>query len=104
MNISRVRKLTGLSAKSIRFYESRGLIKINRLDNGYRDYSENDVRLLTSIRDMRRVGIPVSDIRLWRDGVVSAEELFRKRLRTLEDDDKYSLECSLNVFSLPPVR
>lgn len=41
MNISKVAKATGLTAKTIRYYESIGLITAPvRSDNGYRSYTE----------------------------------------------------------------
>lgn len=42
MNISEVAKKTGLTSKTIRFYEEKGLMTApNRADNGYRFYGEN---------------------------------------------------------------
>lgn len=37
MLISEVTEQTGLSKKAIRFYEEKGLIKISRRENGYRE-------------------------------------------------------------------
>ena len=45
MNISEVAKKTGLTSKTIRFYEEKGLMTApNRADNGYRFYGEKHVR------------------------------------------------------------
>ena len=45
MNISKVAKATGLTAKTIRYYESIGLISAPvRSDNGYRSYTEGALR------------------------------------------------------------
>ena len=90
MNISDVEKKTGLPSTAIRYYESRGLISVKRKENGYRDYDEKSVALLLKIRLLRELEIPLSDIRLWRDGVLSENELIAKRLRTLDDDGKKS--------------
>ena len=47
MNISKVAKATGLTAKTIRYYESIGLISAPvRSDNGYRSYTEGALREL----------------------------------------------------------
>ena len=90
MNISDVEKKTGLPSTAIRYYEGRGLISVKRKENGYRDYDEKSVELLLKIRLFRELEIPLSDIRLWRDGVLSENELIAKRLRTLDDDGKKS--------------
>lgn len=90
MNISNVEKLTGLPSTAIRYYESRGLITVKRKDNGYRSYDEESVQILLQIRQLRELDIPLSDIRLWRDGVVTRNELIAKRLRALDDDSQKS--------------
>lgn len=90
MNISTVEKLTGLQSTAIRYYESRGLIAVKRKDNGYRSYDEESVQILLQIRQFRELDIPLSDIHLWRDGVVTRNELIAKRLRTLDDDSQKS--------------
>ena len=93
MNISTVEKLTGLPSTAIRYYESRGLIMVKRKDNGYRSYDEESVQTLLQIRQFRELDIPLSDIHLWRDGVVTKNELIAKRLRTLDDDSQKSRDC-----------
>ena len=47
MNIGVVSKLTGLSSKSIRLYEDKGLITAPlRSESGYREYSQQHVNQL----------------------------------------------------------
>lgn len=93
MNISDVEKRTGLPATAIRYYENCGLMQVKRKANGYRTYDEETVRVLSQIRQLRQLGLNLADIRLWRDGVVTFNELITKRLRTMEDDSKKSREC-----------
>ena len=63
MTIEDVEKLTGLTAKSIRYYESKNLISIRRNEeNSYRDYSEEDVTRLRSIRMFRYLGFSIEEI------------------------------------------
>ncbi|WP_394134150.1 Cu(I)-responsive transcriptional regulator [Aliivibrio fischeri] len=62
MNISEVAKLTGLTAKAIRFYESKGIIKeASRGANGYRQYSQHQVDELLLIRRSRLVGFNLDE-------------------------------------------
>ncbi|OEF23999.1 Cu(I)-responsive transcriptional regulator [Vibrio rumoiensis] len=57
MNISQVAKLTKLSAKSIRFYESKGVISPpSRSDNGYRTYDNKQINQLEIVARARAVG------------------------------------------------
>ena len=54
MKINDVEKLTGLTAKSIRYYESKGLITVqHNKENGYRIYTEEDVLHLKRIKVLR---------------------------------------------------
>ena len=63
MKINEVERITGLTQKAIRLYESQGLVKISRDENGYRNYSEEDVRLFQNIKVFRSLGVSVSDIK-----------------------------------------
>ena len=63
MNISQSAKLTCLSAKQIRDYEKRGLLKAGtRTLSGYRYYEENDLARLRFIRHSRDVGFSLQQI------------------------------------------
>ncbi len=79
MRINDVEKMTGLTQKAIRLYERKGLISISRDENGYRNYSEDDIGLLRRIRLLRSIGIPIADIKLYVFGVVSIDEIVDKR-------------------------
>ncbi|CAE6955270.1 transcriptional regulators [Vibrio sp. B1FIG11] len=58
MNIGAVAKLTGLSSKSIRMYEDKGIISSPaRSDSGYREYSEKHIQELNLVS---RAKTPVS--------------------------------------------
>ena len=79
MKINDVEKITGLTGKAIRLYESKGLISVSREENGYRNYTDKDVEALKKIKLFRSVGISISDIKLYLFGVVSIDELMDKR-------------------------
>lgn len=72
MNIGLASKLSGVSAKMIRYYEQIGLIPaVNRSEAGYRHYGTSDVHSLHFIRRARDLGFSVDQISklmlLWRD-------------------------------------
>lgn len=72
MNIGTVAEKSGVSSKSIRYYESIGLIHpAERRANGYRSYSPHDMRTLAFIKRARSLGFSVEAVRdlldLWRD-------------------------------------
>ncbi len=86
MRIIDVEKATGLSKKAIRLYESKGLITISRTDNGYRDYTEQDIIQFKRIKLLRLAGISISDIKLLNAHIISPEDLIKKRKAQLEEE------------------
>ncbi|MFF8729201.1 MerR family transcriptional regulator [Streptomyces sp. NPDC015171] len=63
MKISELARRAGATTKAVRYYESLGLITPERLANGYRTYTEDDVRLVREIRALQRLGIPAEGTR-----------------------------------------
>ncbi len=58
MNIGAVAKLTGLSSKSIRMYEDKGIISSPaRSDSGYREYSDKHIQELNLVSRAKKRGI-----------------------------------------------
>jgi Cu(I)-responsive transcriptional regulator len=63
MNIGTVAQRSGVPAKTIRYYESVGLIPpAERKSNGYRHYGELDVQALRFIQRARQLGFTVEDV------------------------------------------
>jgi len=72
MNIGEAASRSGVSAKAIRYYESIGLIlPAQRAENGYRDFSEQDVHMLRFVHRARNLGFSVAEaaelLSLYRD-------------------------------------
>ncbi|MEX0408816.1 Cu(I)-responsive transcriptional regulator [Aquibium sp. LZ166] len=63
MNIGTVSEKSGLPPKTIRYYEDIGLISPDRRDNGYRDYSTEDVHRLRFLQRSRGLGFSVEECR-----------------------------------------
>lgn len=64
MQIKEVENLTGLTAKSIRLYEEKGLIKVDRnKDNQYRKYSQENIETLKVIKLLRYLEFSISEIK-----------------------------------------
>lgn len=63
MNIGAAAARSGLPPKTIRFYEEEGLVRPARRPNGYRDYSEDDVRRLSFLARARSLGFSLEDRR-----------------------------------------
>ncbi len=64
MKIGELAKATGLSTKTIRFYEAEGLIPDPpRTGSGYRSYAEPDVARLAFILKAKRLGLSLEEIK-----------------------------------------
>ena len=72
MNISQAAAASGVSAKMIRHYESKGLVpKPRRTSGNYRTYTDADLHVLRFVRAARHLGFLMPQIGelldLWRD-------------------------------------
>jgi len=84
MKINEVEALVGITKKNIRFYEEQGLLAPKRnSENGYRDYGEAEVTVLRQIKLMRKLGVPLEEIRRMQSGGTVADGM-RRHLVTLE--------------------
>lgn len=85
MKINEVESLVGITKKNIRFYESEGLLSPRRnSENGYREYSEADIETLRRIKLLRKLGMPLEEIRAMQSGSHTVGDGMRRHLVTLE--------------------
>lgn len=67
MRIGELAERAGMTTRTLRYYESRGLLPARRTGNGYRDYDETDLRLLEQIRTLQDFGFALEDARPFVD-------------------------------------
>lgn len=63
MTIKEMEERCGMSRTNIRFYESEGLIRPDRRENGYRDYSPEDARTLMKVKLLRSMDVPLDQVK-----------------------------------------
>ena len=63
MNTGDVADLSGLPAKTIRYYEDIGLVEPLRSTNGYRSFRQSDVHKLAFLGRARALGFTIEDCR-----------------------------------------
>jgi DNA-binding transcriptional MerR regulator len=108
MKIKDAELLTGLSAKTIRFYESEGLISVRRNSNAYRDYDEDNIKELKRIKILRQLEIPISKIREFKNGDLQLENILKEKLEELNKGEldiqskKFTIEVLLKEVKKNP--
>ena len=93
MNIGEAASESGVPAKTIRYYESIGLIPpAIRAENGYRNYSPFDIQTLKFIQHARRLGFSVKDVggllELWRDKSRTSADVKALALKHISEVEK----------------
>ncbi len=96
MTIKQLEEHLGIPRATVRFYEKENLIKPERQNNSYREYSDENVATLKKIIILRRIGISVSDIKKTLDGECTLQSLLDKNITDLENQIK-ELEGAINV-------
>lgn len=89
MLINEVESKTGLSKKSIRYYEEVGLIKPKRVGtNDYRTYTDDDIIILQKIKFLRELDVSINDLKKLENNELSLKECMSDRIDTLENYEK----------------
>ena len=78
MTIKEVEEKTGMSRTNIRFYEREGLIQPRRQENGYREYSAEDARMLMKVRLLRSMDIPLDQVKAMAFGERKLSDVLAK--------------------------
>ena len=89
MKINEVEARSGVSKKNIRFYEEQGLLSPRRdASNGYRDYGDEEIAALKRIKLLRKLGVPIEEIRRLLAGDHTVGDVMRRQLVTLEREQR----------------
>ncbi len=84
-SVDRLAKLSGVSARTLRYYDQIGLLTPRRVGNGYRVYGQEEVDLLQQILFYRELEVPLEEIRsIIRNGVYDAAAALESHLAELK--------------------
>lgn len=93
MLISEVETMLGLSKKSIRYYESEGLIAPTRNKyNDYRTYTKEDIEKLKKIKFLRELDVSVEQIKCLFNEKITIKEVLKNRINKIETYEKNLIE------------
>lgn len=105
MKINEVEQQVGITKRNIRFYEQQGLLSPKRnLENGYRDYTEEEINELKKIRLLRKLSLPIEEIRRIQNGDLLLEDALQRQIIVLEREKMNLEELSRLCFSLSEER
>ncbi|MFD0586957.1 methyltransferase domain-containing protein [Paenibacillus sp. GCM10027627] len=80
MKVHEAARLLGVTPRTLRFYEEKGLVAPQKeIENGYRSYSEEDLIALRWAISLRELGIPIARI-YELIPLLSHKELFFKKM------------------------
>jgi MerR family copper efflux transcriptional regulator len=92
MNIGEASEVTGVPAKTIRYYESAGLLCPARSDGNYRVYGEREIQTLRFIQKARSLGFSVKEVesllQLWQDKNRTSAQVRTLAAAHIEDIDR----------------
>ena len=89
MKISDVCKITGLTRRTVRFYEEKGLItpkSESRNGKSFREYDDDDIKRLTAVADLRKLEFSIEEISGMIDAPDSIGGLVRERRIALSEE------------------
>lgn len=88
MQISEMEIRSGMERANIRFYEREGFLTPERMDNGYRKYSEEDLQILLRIKLLRSLHISLEEIKALKDRSRDLTETLSQQMVKLEREQQ----------------
>lgn len=89
MKINQVEELVGITKKNIRFYEDQDLITPDRNpDNGYREYNLKNVDELMKIKLLRKLSVPIEEIRKLQKKEISFDDCMELQINRLDQEQQ----------------
>ena len=87
MKINEVIQQVDLTKRAIKYYEEQGLLSVNKDENGYRNYTEEDVKILKEISIYRKLGISIKDIKtlLEKKDDQLLNNIYKEKINKLEE-------------------
>ena len=95
MKIGEIAKKTNLPASTLRYYEKKGLLKVDRDKNGRRYYKESDIEWIKFIRRLKETGMLIKDIQHYSELRYVGSITMPERLQILQLHRNYVLEQQL---------
>ncbi len=95
MKIGEISNKTNLPASTLRYYEKKGLIKVDRDKNGRRHYKNSDIEWIKFIKRLKETGMLIKDIQHYSELRYIGSITMPERLKILQLHREYVLEQQL---------
>jgi MerR family transcriptional regulator, copper efflux regulator len=99
MRIGELSRLSGASPRSIRHYESAGLLSSGRDNRGYRDFDESAVAQIAKIKLLLGVGLDITDIVVMLPSADTSEDVYCARAQERIDEQIVRIERQQALLS-----
>lgn len=83
-SIGKMSELAKLSIHTLRYYEKEGLVSPKRDEGNRRYYDEKDYRWLQFIQRLKKVGMPIKEIKRYSDLRLEGNRTYAERLELLK--------------------
>lgn len=88
MTIKEIEEASGMQRANIRFYEEEGFIHPEREKNGYRNYTEEDLKILKKIKLLRSLHISLEEIKAMHQGEQNLAKTLEEHMERLTKQQK----------------
>lgn len=89
MTIGEFSKETGIRPSTLRYYEAKGLIRVERDSGGRRIYARKDVEWVQFLQRLKDTGMHLKDIRTYAELRYAGDSTMSERLQLLERHQTY---------------
>ena len=86
MQIKEVQEKLKISSYTLRYYEKMGLIQPYRDENGYRNYSEEDIHKIERIMFLRDINVPIEDIKDILNNKVTFQDVLENHIEKVNTE------------------
>ncbi len=92
MTIGKLSKQIGISEYTLRYYEKKELIRVDRDQSGRRSYEEKDIEWICFIKKLKETGMLLRDIKRYSQLRYEGNGTIVERMEMLEKHRFYVLE------------
>ena len=100
MKTNELEKLLGTTKDTLRYYEKEELISPSRDDNGYRNYSHEDIRIIKNIIMLRSFDLSIEDIRRIFNNEISLNTCLNQKKEYLLKEIAEQLKTKIKIANV----